>query len=259
MTDLLPLSGILNGRDFGGYATASGRVVKKGTLYRTAHHANATEDDLAALSGLGLSAIVDLRRPSEKARQPSRRWEACTVPIIENDIEEEYLGWQDFLPGKDPTIDLFREHILEFYRRAPFMARFEDLFGRYFRTLADTDGPVLIHCVAGKDRTGLLAALTHSLAGVHRDDIVDDYLRTNALTGDRPDVHQTVAAYIAELCGSAPDDETVRYALGCQAEWLDASFRTIEQRHGAIDTYLEQALGVDAETRERLHARLLGD
>ena len=87
--------------------------------------------------------------------------------------------WWTFIRGCDLSEAAFRGYLLDYYTAAPFAPRHLDLFSRYFRALAEAEGPVLIHCAAGKDRTGVLAALTHSLAGVHRDDMLADYLLTN--------------------------------------------------------------------------------
>ncbi len=72
---ILPLEGVGNFRDFGGYATGGGRRIRRGRLYRSAHHAQATDADLEAIAALELAAIVDLRRGEERERMPSRRHE----------------------------------------------------------------------------------------------------------------------------------------------------------------------------------------
>src|SRR5690606_26294450 len=117
-----------------------------------------------------------------------------------------------FLKTADLTIDAGRRFMTDTYRELPFDLAHLDLFSRYFRALGEADGPVLIHCAAGKDRTGLLAALTHRLLGVHPDDMVEDYLLTNAavdlagrapaiarqletMTG-RPVAHDAVVAFL---------------------------------------------------------------
>ena len=83
------------------------------------------------------------------------------------------------------TAASFRAYMFDYYREAPFNERMVDLYSRYFEILATAEEPVLIHCAAGKDRTGILAALTHHLAGVHRDDLMADYLATYDATIER--------------------------------------------------------------------------
>jgi protein tyrosine/serine phosphatase len=160
-----------------------------------------------------------------------------------------------FLRTADLTPDSGRRFMTDTYRRLAFEPSHLDLFGRYFRALGDTDGPVLIHCAAGKDRTGLLAALTHHLLGVHHDDMVADYLLTNTavdLNGRAP----AIARQLETMTGRPVAHDAVVAFLGVEPVYLDTARAEIEALHGSIDTYLEQALGVDAALRDRIGARL---
>src|SRR5208282_6088265 len=174
---IVRLEGAGNFRDFGGYAAAGGRRVKRGKLYRSAHHAQATDPDLEAIAGLGIAAIVDLRRGEERERMPSRRHAGFAGLVIENPTNEATSDpWIEFVKGSGASADAFRAYLVNYMRAAPFEARHVDLFSRYFQALVEIDGPILIHCAAGKDRTGLLVALTHRLVGVGDDDVYADYL-----------------------------------------------------------------------------------
>ena len=258
MTRHLAFEAIENFRDYGDYHTASGRRLAKGRLYRSASHGRATDADLAALEALGLAVIVDLRRPGERERDPARRPAGFKGRVIEND-QGESAGddpWWTFVKASDLSPEAFRGYLLNYYRDAPFSERHIDLFSRYFRALAEAQGPVLIHCAAGKDRTGVLAALTHHLAGVHDDDILADYLLTNnpeRMAARAP----MVAAVIKETTGRVATDAAVRAAIGVEAEYLAAAFEVILAAHGSVDAYLAEVLGVDAALREALEARLL--
>lgn len=258
MTRHIRLEAVENFRDFGDYPTASGRRLRRGVLYRSASQGRATEADLAAIEALNLAVIVDLRRPGERERDPQRRPPGFAGQLIENDEGEAHGDdpWWTFVRNSDLSEAAFRGYLLNYYREAPFADRHRDLFSRYFQTLAATGGPVLIHCAAGKDRTGVLAALTHHLAGVHPDDIAADYLLTN-----NPERMAARAPMVAELMrqetGRTPTDAALRAAIGVEAEYLAEAFRAIEAAHGDVDTYLAEALGVDAGLREALEARLL--
>ena len=257
MTRAIKLIGIDNLRDFGGYETACGRGLKRGLLYRSAHHHGATDEDLEALAALNLAVIVDLRRREERTSQPSRRHLGFAGQVIENDIGDDDGGWEAMLRGREPTAALFHQESLAWYARCAFEPRHVDLYARYFAALAEADGPVLIHCAAGKDRTGLLAALTHHVAGVGQDDMLADYLMTNDL-----DFHRlrapSIAAIIARHSGHAPSDEAVRAAMSVQAGYLETALAAIRERYGSLDAYLEQALGVDPGRSAAVRARLLG-
>ena len=256
MTRHIVLQGVDNFRDFGDYAAGAGRL-KKGLLFRAAHQAQATDDDLVAMAGLNLCTIVDLRRPNERQRDPSRRWAGFAAEVIDND--QGVTGedpWHAFLRGSDLSVESIRGYLVDYYRRAPFAERHLDLFRRYFQALAAARGPVLIHCAAGKDRTGLLVALTHHVAGVTDDDLVDDYLLTNdeARFARRGPVFADLLE--AEL-GRRPSDAAVRAAMGVEADYLAAAIAEMKARHGSLDGYLEQAIGLDAKGREAVRACIL--
>jgi len=258
MTRHVQLEAVENFRDFGDYPTASGRRMKRGRLYRSASHGRATDADLAAIEALNIAVIVDLRRPGERERDPARRPAGFRGVVIQND-QGEAAGddpWWTFVRSCDLSEEAFRGYLLNYYREAPFTERHIDLFSRYFRALAEADGPVLIHCAAGKDRTGVLAALTHHIAGVSRDDITEDYLLTN--NPERMAARAPMIAQVIEAeTGRTPTDAALRAAIGVEAEYLAEAFRVIEAQHGAVDAYLEEVLGVDAALREALEARLL--
>ena len=258
MTRHIVLEAVENFRDYGDYPTAGGRRLRKGRLYRSASHGRATDADLEAIAELDLAVIVDLRRPGERERDPARRPQAFKGRVIQNDEGEgaDDDPWWTFVRSCDLSENAFRDYLRDYYRTAPYKPRHVDLFTRYFQALAAGEGPVLIHCAAGKDRTGVLAALTHHVAGVGKDDIVADYLLTNnpARIAARAPM---VAEVIASETGRTPTDAAIRAAIGVEAEYLDEAFRALEASHGGVDAYLERTLGVDNAMRERLAAQLL--
>ena len=256
MTRHIDFEGIENFRDFGGYDTRFGRPLKSGVLYRSANHAYATDADLERMRTMGLAAIIDLRRPFERAREPSRRWPGFGAAVIENDILSDHPDWADLMKNVKVDADWFFQDTLGYNRRAPFEPRHIDLFSRYFRTLAEADGAIVVHCAAGKDRTGLICALTHHVAGVHPDDIMADYLLTNDEARQKRKM-DFLRGWLRAIAGQEVDDEALRVAVGVNPAYLKAAFEVIETAHGSTDAYLEKALGVDAALRERLHARLL--
>ena len=222
-----------NFRDYGDYATGAGRRIRGGVLFRAGHQARASEADVARLGALNLATVVDLRRVSERRAQPSITF-LKTSPLTEE-------GGRAFM--------------MRTYRRLPFEDAHVDLFRRYFHALGESDGPVLIHCAAGKDRTGLLAALTHHLLGVGHDEMMEDYLLTNHavdLDGRAP----AVAKQLETWTGRPASHAAVVAFLGVEAAYLDAAIAAMVEAHGSIDGYLERALGVDAALRDRIGERL---
>jgi protein-tyrosine phosphatase len=256
MTRHIDFDGIENFRDFGGYDTAAGRPVKRGVLYRSANHAYATEADLARMAELGLAAIVDLRRTEERAREPSKRWPGFGAAVVENDILSDHPDWAQSMKGVEVDAQWFLDDGMGYYRRAPFEPRHIDLYSRYFRTLAAADGAIVVHCAAGKDRTGLICALTHHLLGVHPDDIMADYLLTNDESRIARKMN-VLGPWLRDTVGKTVDEAGLRVAVSVNAAYLETAFAVIREAHGSLDGYLGEVLGVDAALRERLQARLL--
>lgn len=256
MTRHIPFEAIENFRDFGDYA-AGGKRLKRGLLYRSAAQSRATDADLEKLGRLGLSVIVDLRRANEREKEPCRRWNGFAARVIDNDIGQDSADeWSTFIQTSDLTPGSFRGYMMDYYRHAPFQRRHIDLYKRYFRALAESEGPILVHCAAGKDRTGIICALTHHVAGVCDDDIQADYLLTNdpARMETRLPI---VREMVREATGRTASDEALTIAMGVEAEYLAEAFRVMREAHGSLDGYLDQALGLDAALRGRLHDRLL--
>lgn len=257
MTRHLDFEGIENFRDFGGYDTACGRGVKRQVLYRSAHHAAATPADLERLAAMGVSVVVDLRRSTERQRDPSRRHDGFEGHVIENDLGVPHDPWAEALKTSDLSPAFFRNDALAFYRAAPHEDRHIDLFSRYFHALAAAPGPVLVHCAAGKDRTGMLCALTHHIAGVSDDDIYADYLLTN----DEARIARRLpwlVGFVEETCGRTPSEAAARVAMTVDADYLKTAFGVMTETHGSIDGYLEEALGVGPALREKIAAKILG-
>jgi protein tyrosine/serine phosphatase len=253
----IDFEGVDNFRDFGGYDTQCGRGVRRGLLYRSANHARATEADLAAMRALGLKTIVDLRKRGERDLEPSRRWSEFDAAVIDNDIESTHVDWFEHLKSGDLSSRWFREDAVQFYRVAPLERRHIDLYTRYFKALAEAEGPILVHCAAGKDRTGLICAFTHYIAGVHHDDLLADYMLTNEETriarrGER------FARWLSDTYGIVLTQEAAQTSQSVFPEYLEAGLAAIDQAYGSLDGYLERALGVDQAMRDRIHDKILG-
>lgn len=245
-----------NFRDYGDYDTAAGRRIATGRLFRSAHQARVSDADLERLGGLGIGTIVDLRRPGERREQPSKRPAGWVGQVLDSDLgpdgEAPHIR---FLRKADLTVDAGRTFMTGLYRALPFEPAHLDLFARYFRALGEGEGAVLIHCTAGKDRTGTLAALTHHLLGVHHDDLIADYLLTNTAV-DLEGMAPRVARQLEKTTGRPAAHDAVVAFLGVEPVYLETAIAEIEARHGSLDTYLEQALGVDAALRDRIGERL---
>jgi protein tyrosine/serine phosphatase len=247
---------VRNFRDCGGYRTADGRTVRSGLLFRSGQFPHATPSDLDALKALGLGVIVDLRRPEEREKNPCRRWHGFDARLIE---EAEGAGPRDLgghFGNAGANLDAARAAMLRAYREFPFEQRLIDLYRTAFVALAEDSGAMLVHCAAGKDRTGLFVALTHRLLGVSAEDTMANYLATNRqVVRDKTLIDSVRQMFDAN--GETVSDDAVTLLLSVSADYLDASFASIIERHGSVDAYLRDVLDVSDAQRDAIRARML--
>jgi len=244
-----------NFRDYGGYATSQGRL-RRGRLFRSAQHFDADDADLAKIGDLDLGAVIDLRGRSEREAAPCPRPSGFDAAVILVDEETATQAPHvEAVRGGVMDVTEARAAMLRAYRSLPFRPVLRRLYMRYFAVVADTDRPTLIHCLAGKDRTGIAVALFHHLVGVHRDDMMADYLLTNTVGNIEARV-RAGGAHIKALFGDMSDDG-LRAVMSVEPEYLDTAFATMTERYGSVDGYLCDALEVTAERRDRIVARLV--
>ncbi len=231
----LALENVINARDLGGLAGAGGRRVRSGRLFRSGNPALATPSDLAQLQALGLEVVIDFRSTGEKSDAESGfghhfRWVA--TPVLDGSMSMDVL-----MPRlRDSTPADVHDFMLKVYQDFP--TRYRDAFGGMMRT-AQSGGPMMFHCTAGKDRTGFAALLLLCALGVAQDDILANYLASNT---HNTRFNEAALARAAPL-GVAP--EVMRPLLEVRGDYLDASVSAIEASHGSVERYLDEALGVD--------------
>jgi protein-tyrosine phosphatase len=174
---LLPLQGGRNFRDLGGYATEDGRHVRWGMLYRSGSMHDLTPADYAALQRRGIRIVCDLRDTRERSAEPVH-WPTTGAPQV---LSDDYaLDPRDFLPAapmKDWTAYSARAAMTASYPK--MLVQFRNQYRRMFAELLAGHAPLAFNCSAGKDRTGIAAALLLTALGVPRQTVIDDYLLTN--------------------------------------------------------------------------------
>ena len=251
----LPADGIHNLRDYGGYAVAGGGRVKTGLLFRSGHHAEATESDLETVASLDLRHVIDLRGDSERDRHTCRRPKGFGAQVLY--FGGETAGLAPHLEAAEGSVDAESAHraMVELYGALPDRAGLNSVLTDYFSALATGEGASLVHCAAGKDRTGIAVDLLHHVVGVHPDDAMHDYLLTN----HSPRNEERIAHGMALMGGKygAKDEASLRVLMGVDAEFLEAARASVKERFGSLDAYLEQQLGVDADKRAAIKAQLV--
>jgi protein-tyrosine phosphatase len=232
----LAFDACLNVRDLGGIATPRGTTREKAVV-RADSLCRLSPAGLAALVAYGVRTVVDLRGFDEVAKDPN--------PIgAHSAVRYRHLPLQSqvtiALMHRIETGELADRLIVDLSRAN---------VGRVFRAIANAEpGAVLFHCYAGKDRTGIVAVLLLALAGASRDEIVDDYMRS-----DEP-LRRFHEQWLAEA--HPLDRERVRALIVCRPERPLALLAHLERRYGGVDGYLSSA-GLAFDEIERLRERLL--
>ena len=250
---LLPLEGGINFRDMGGYAALDGRRVKWGHLFRSGTMTRLTPADRARLAQIGIRTVIDFRTASEQASEPNDWAREETGGYWSRPHEEVFGNMHEMARGGLATVR-DAEAIMEAgYRHLPVQQA--QAYGEMFRRLASGDVPAVIHCTAGKDRTGGGAALILAALGVPREAIVADFVLTEravdlekALLHRKPDPKY---AHYAKL-----DPEIRRAFSGARPGYIVAFLDALEQEFGSVENYLSD-LGITRADLGSVRAGLL--
>lgn len=252
---VVALEGVHNFRDYGGYPVTGGGRLRRGLLYRSGQHVNASEADLATIDALGLRHVVDFRGESERQNYPCRRGDGFCAQVIAYEGETANLAPHVEAAGGVLTREGAHRAMERIYRNLPNREPVLWVMRQYFATLARGEGASLVHCLAGKDRTGMAVALLHHALGVHPDDAMEDFLLTN-VAGN---IEARIAAGGETIRAryGAVDDETIRVLMGVDPRYLHAMRKAVEEAHGSLDAFLADVLEVDEARREALRLHLV--
>jgi protein tyrosine/serine phosphatase len=221
-----------NARDLGGLPTIDGGFIRVGALIRTNSLQYLTDEGVATVRSTGVSRILDLRSRGEISTFPT--------PFTNDPITLH-------IPLSDPADP--QDHNTIVGACIEMLDLHPDSFAAALRAIAEApEGPVVVHCFGGKDRTGVLVALALIVAGVPEPEIIADY----ALTQSR------LAGLLAEQLAAEPDEslhpQMIEYRDTRPAS-LTAILRHLDTKYGGAIPYLEQA-GLTASDRETLRTRL---
>jgi protein-tyrosine phosphatase len=269
---VIELAGGRNFRDLGGYSAGGNRRVRRGLLYRSGTLSNLTLEDHARLRDMGIRMLCDFRTRHEREREPVS-WDGDGRVALGWDYDPRLVSVSALLAGAQratpvetpagaalrPSAQLARGAMMELYRRLP--VHLAEPYAALFERLSAGDLPLVFGCAAGKDRTGVAAALVLSCLGVPWETIVADFTLTNELV----DLEQVL--FQDPRGGIGLDDEYRQLArvgreirapfLDASPEYLAAAFEQIRRDHGSIDEYLRVRLGVDEARSARIRAHLL--
>ncbi len=251
---VVPLEGGINFRDLGGYPAADGRQVKWRKIFRCGHLANLTEQDLDVLEYLRVTEVHDFRRREEQQVTPSRPLRANFNNDYEMHIGSMAKFWE-YLTTERLNAHKSHELVVGSYRNCA-----EEVAPHYRRLfaalLANRDNASLFHCAAGKDRTGLAAALILSALGVPREVIIEDYLLTLQHYDTRP-LLARIEAHLREAGVEQWEPEWLKPYCEVHQDNIEAFFAGVEAGYGSVDRYLETLIGLRPELRLQLQQAYL--
>jgi protein-tyrosine phosphatase len=248
---VISLEGGRNFRDLGGYRTLDGRRVKWGRLYRSGSMAWLTPADYERLSKLAIKTICDLRTVQERTAEPNRWREVANIGYWAREHSDSFGELRKVIVSGVSTAETARGAMIEGYRQLPFeqAPAHQALFSR----LAAGEVPLVFNCAAGKDRAGTAAALILSALGVPRETVVEDYVLTDrvvdleAIFMDRKRKN--------ELTGQARG--VVTAILKADPSYLHAALDAVEEKHGTVAAYLQDAVGITEEALFTMRQSLL--
>lgn len=254
----LPFDQAHNFRDLGGYRTRQGQQIKWGMIYRTDKLSSLSEEDQRYLQRLEVRRIVDFRSDEERNSAPHSLGEDSAaridaMPITVEAAQIELVTAR--LQKDDVSVDDVAALLVDANKE--MVLRFTPVYRQWLHSLLDEQHyPQLFHCTAGKDRTGLAAALLMHLLDVPEDTIMEDYLATNHYTAARID---QIIAQISQMELFTVDEAIIRALFHVQPQFIDAAFTTISEHYGDLEQYFERGLGLGEAQRQRLRDLLLED
>ena len=248
---LLPMDGAHNTRELGGYETTDGKSVKWGMLFRSDKLSDISKTDQAYLQNLGIKKIIDFRSKEEKKEDPDiipKGINYVEMPIsvdgaMRSKIEAVLKG-ETNKEVKSFLIDANKE----------FVSNYTGVYEEFLRNLIDDEGSALFHCTAGKDRAGFAAAITLIALGVSKEDVIQDYMKTNQFTQERI---EEIIGQIELMTLYQTDAEILRPLLGVEREYIETAFQTAEEKYGSLEGFIRDGLNISDEDIQKLRNKFL--
>lgn len=252
----IELEGASNFREIGGLETSNGGKLKSGILFRSDELYHLTNNDIKKLETLNLKVICDLRTDYERKSKPDRLpvnnlLKVVNIPFFHQKRDYNQLQIMWFLITNSHKIN-FEKFIKEHYFNNAFERATE--VGQVINLLSGKDNlPILIHCKAGKDRTGLIAAIIQLLAGVPLNTVFDEYLSTNDFIKDKMEAAEKLIRRMSFFRASS---EKIKPLLEVRREYLEDVITVITTRYGSIENYLLSACNINKMVIEKIKTNI---
>ncbi len=254
---VLGLEGAPNFRDIGGYATTNGHHVRWGEVFRSNELSTLTPADEDKVAALDLAAVIDLRTVDERRRAPSRWLHA--PPDIYESPQPTLAPVMHTILNDAGTVAGARAGMITFYQHMP--DDYHEEYAAMLHRMAAGKLPVLVHCTAGKDRTGVAMAVLLRTLGVPRRTVVEDYVLTEKLVpapaaaAQKPAPPGAAPAAPSPLAQLPPESRQALWRS--DPDYISAALDSIDHEYGSVDGYVRRELGVSESEVRALRANLL--
>ena len=228
-----------NFRDLGGIVTKDGRKLKSGLIFRSGDLHSLSDEDIRLLEKIGLATIIDFRSERERTWRPDKLISTVkniyhiTIPDAVRDLATEYMEQNNVEGLESLLISEYRRMVNIQHKR----------FAEFMNILATTDDlPLVFHCAAGKDRTGLAAIFLLTALGVRNSVILDDYYATNRYN------EKYAEKMIGKIKEMGLKGDLMRPMLEVRPEYLEAALDEIDNEFEGIDNYIKNVLKADVNS-----------
>ena len=238
----------LNFRDIGGLPTGDGAQVRSGVIFRSEGPASFQPIHQRELGALGIRLICDLRADTERQQSPNT-W-APSARLLNIDINSDVrVSPGNLLEtlGSDRSVDALRRASMKNYAATARALR--PRVRELVQAIVDGEMPALIHCTAGKDRTGVLVALLLEALGVPEQIVVADYLRSDVYAQNLR-LQEGLREQIEQVFGFLPADDWIDVLIGVDEEFIRTALETVRSEWGTVEDYFSAA-GVAADLMGR--------
>ncbi len=243
---LVPLQGAINFRELGGIKTTDGKKVKKNLLYRSDKLSLLTDTDLKKIENLKIKTVIDFRTDGETLKEPDNLPENLHINYLNFPIGDNSWANGDFMKKIAKINPKAMDSIMaNLYK--DMIIKYSDEYKKFFNEVKDPKStPLVFHCTAGKDRTGVASALLLYILGVDKKTIEKEYELTNYYRKNNNKEYETM------MISNGISEDVAKILMGVKAKYIKAVFEEINKEYGSLDNYFTNELSVDATDKKKL-------
>ncbi len=237
---------VYNFRSVGNIKNKDGRILKEGKLYRSANLFKLKPESFKTIKELGIMEIIDLRNSKEIAQKPDRLPEGIVYKnesAFEDEGDQLNQARKLVLKGKVNGNDA-EKRMLDFYRN--YVTEHPEVIRKIVTEILESDTPILYHCTAGKDRTGIITALVLTVLRFDQETVVNDYLLSNNYRQKLVEKRLRLARNLHFIYPKL-DIRVLEKLSWVETAYLDAAFNEINKKYGSADQYIQKVLGISEE------------